>query len=74
MPEEKRTFVVRNRPVATVETHEVVLSLTLTDEQKRVISAVTGKSPDKLDLTAIELNMIVDAVAYAHGHTVGASY
>lgn len=70
----KPTFVIRHRPQATVEDHPVVLSLELTDEQKELIQKVTGKAVKKLELSAIELNQVVDALAFGHGSTVGASY
>lgn len=74
MAENKPTFVVRLRPEAKVEDHPVVVSLDLTDEQKKLVAQVTGQDVDKINLTAIELNQVVDAVAFEHGSTIGASY
>lgn len=73
--ETKKTFVVRNTPVSSIEDQPVVLKLKLTDDQKTLIKKITGKEPgEDIQLTAIELNMIVDAAAYAHGSSTGASY
>jgi hypothetical protein len=75
---DKPTYVVhfRHGPPRepSIETHPIVVTVQLTPEQKEAVRRITGKDVSKLDLTAIELNQVVDAVAFGHGSTVGASY
>ncbi len=73
MPEQKDTYVIRQGQ-PKVEQQPVLLTLNLTDEQKQKIKEITGKDVTQLKLSAIELNQVVDAVAFGHGSTVGASY
>lgn len=70
---DKQTFVIRQNQ-GSVENHPVILTLSLTPAQIAQIKKVTGKDVKKLELSAIELNQVVDAVAFGHGATVGASY
>jgi hypothetical protein len=74
MSDTKQSFVVRMRPEAKIEEQPIVVTLKLTDEQKKLVAQITGKDVSQINLTAIELNQVVDAVAFEHGSTIGASY
>ena len=61
------TYVLRSVPVVYVEDHPDALTVFLTDEQKTTIATVTRKTVEYLQLTALALDKIIDAVAHAHG-------